>query len=72
MIIIESKYSTAMGHLSQVTADRDLANNGQFIMKWGSEGEADGKLSAVESIVVDSNDNIYMADFGNQGFGNHH
>jgi hypothetical protein len=38
----------------------------------GSEGEADGKLSAVESIVVDSKDNICVADFGNQGFGNHH
>ena len=34
-------------------------------MKWGSEGEANGQLSAVESIVVDSNNNIYVADFGN-------
>jgi hypothetical protein len=34
-------------------------------MEWGSEGDADGQLSAVESVVVDSNDNIYVADFGN-------
>ena len=35
--------------------DRDLANvqvfddNGTFIMKWGTEGEADGQLSKPES-----------------------
>jgi tripartite motif-containing protein 71 len=51
--------------------DRDLANVqkftniGEFIMKWGSEGEGDGQLSAIESIVVDSSDHIYVADFGN-------
>jgi hypothetical protein len=38
-----------------VVTDRDLANvqvfteNGEFIMKWGSEGEGDGQLSKPES-----------------------
>jgi 6-bladed beta-propeller len=40
--------------------DRDLANvqvftgDGEFIMKWGSEGKGDGQLSKPESSIVDS------------------
>jgi NHL repeat len=34
-------------------------------MKWGSEGEGDGQLSKPESSIVDSQGNVYVADYGN-------
>ena len=34
-------------------------------MKWGTEGEGDGQLSDSESSIVDSQGNIYIADYGN-------
>ena len=38
---------------------------GEFIMKWGSEGEGNGQLSKPESSIVDSQGNVYVADYGN-------
>lgn len=34
-------------------------------MKWSEEGSDDGQLSKPESVVVDSKDNVYVADYGN-------
>jgi len=34
-------------------------------MKWSKEGSSDGQLSKPESVVIDSKDNVYVADFGN-------
>ena len=40
--------------------------NGVFIKTWGGKGEALGKFSTPHSIVVDSKDNLYVADRGNK------
>jgi tripartite motif-containing protein 71 len=39
--------------------------NGNFITKWGSEGEGNGQFASLESLDVDSSGNVYVADFGN-------
>ncbi len=40
--------------------------NGAFIKSWGTRGTAPGQFNAPHSIVVDSKDNIYVADRGNK------
>jgi tripartite motif-containing protein 71 len=45
-------------------------SNGNFITTWGSHGEGDGQFAIdgpfVEpSIAIDSSDNVYVADYGN-------
>ena len=46
-------------------------SNGNFITKWGSEGNEDGKfqfpkyVAAPSGIAVDSKDNLYVVDSGN-------
>ena len=42
-----------------------FSTNGEFLNRWGSEGEGDGQLSNPESSIVDSNGNVYIADYGN-------
>lgn len=39
--------------------------DGTFVTSWGSEGEGEGQISGSESIDVDSEDNVYIADTGN-------
>jgi len=33
-----------------------------FITKWGSKGEGDGQFFSPDAVVVDSSDNVYVAD----------
>ena len=40
--------------------------NGVFIKSWGGRGDAPGQFSTPHSIVIDSKDNIYIADRGNK------
>ncbi len=40
--------------------------NGAFIKTWGGRGDAPGQFSTPHSIVVDSKDNLYVADRGNK------
>jgi hypothetical protein len=40
--------------------------NGVFIKSWGGRGEGPGQFSTPHSIVVDSKDNVYVADRGNR------
>jgi DNA-binding beta-propeller fold protein YncE len=40
--------------------------NGVFIKSWGGRGEAPGQFSTPHSIVVDSKENVYVADRGNK------
>jgi len=42
-----------------------FTSSGQFITKWGSEGNGDGQFSSPHGIALDSNGNIYVADTGN-------
>ena len=42
--------------------DRD----GRFIKHWGSTGSNQGQFSGIEALVVDAQDNIYVADAGNK------
>jgi tripartite motif-containing protein 71 len=52
-------------------SDRDNANiqkftsNGNFITKWGTEGEGNGQFSKPESIDVDCFGHVYVADTSN-------
>ena len=41
---------------------RSFASDGTFITKWGSAGTAHGQFGGAASIVVDSDDNIYVAE----------
>jgi sugar lactone lactonase YvrE len=36
--------------------------DGKFLTKWGSQGTADGKFNAPVSIVLDSQNNLYVSD----------
>ena len=40
-------------------------SQGNFIIKWGSEGEADGQFAWLESVDTDSHDNVYVVDMNN-------
>ena len=40
--------------------------NGMFIKSWGGKGDAPGQFNVPHSIVVDSKDNVYIADRGNK------
>ena len=42
-----------------------LANNYQFIRKWGSKGSDIGQFHVIYGIAVDSSGNVYVADSGN-------
>jgi DNA-binding beta-propeller fold protein YncE len=35
------------------------------VTSWGSEGEDEGQFASLESLDVDSNGNVYVADYGN-------
>ena len=40
-------------------------SNGNFITKWGSKGYGDGQFYLPFGIAVDSLDNVYVAEYGN-------
>ena len=40
-------------------------SNGNFITKWGTEGEGEGEFKIPEGIAIDSSDNVYVADTHN-------
>jgi DNA-binding beta-propeller fold protein YncE len=39
--------------------------NGNFIMAWGSEGEADGQFKNHAGVAIDSDNNVYITDQNN-------
>jgi len=39
--------------------------NGNFLLKWGGSGTADGQFNESQGIAVDGNGNVYVADLGN-------
>lgn len=41
-------------------------SDGNFLMMWGSRGDGPGQFSVAHSIVIDDDDNIYVADRENQ------
>jgi len=40
--------------------------NGKWIMNWGTRGAAPGEFDVIQGIAIDSQDNIYVADWGNE------
>ena len=40
-------------------------SNGNFITKWGNNGTGNGEFDRPEDIAVDSQDNVYVAEWGN-------
>ena len=41
-------------------------NNGKFILKWGSNGTADGQFKYPSGLAVDSSGNVFVSDEGNK------
>jgi DNA-binding beta-propeller fold protein YncE len=39
-----------------------FTNDGQFTMKWGTKGTADGQFQGPSGLSIDANDNIYVTD----------
>jgi DNA-binding beta-propeller fold protein YncE len=39
--------------------------NGNFILKWGSEGDGESQVKEARGIAIDSQNNVYVADAGN-------
>jgi tripartite motif-containing protein 71 len=42
-----------------------FTTDGDFVTSWGSEGDGEGQFASLESLDVDSNGNVYVADYGN-------
>jgi DNA-binding beta-propeller fold protein YncE len=40
--------------------------NGRFIKHWGSTGNGQGQFAGIEALVLDAQDNVYVADAGNK------
>ncbi len=40
--------------------------DGKFIRQWGSTGTGNGQFTGVKSVVIDAQDNVYVADVGNK------
>ena len=40
--------------------------DGRFVKHWGSTGNEQGQFSGIEALVVDAQDNVYVADAGNK------
>ena len=40
--------------------------DGRFIKHWGSTGNGQGQFNGIEALVVDAQDNVYVADAGNK------
>jgi hypothetical protein len=40
--------------------------NGKFVKSWGSRGNGQGQFNTVHGIVVDAQNNVYVADAGNR------
>ena len=40
--------------------------DGKFVKSWGSRGEGQGQFNMVHGIAIDAQDNVYVADAGNQ------
>jgi tripartite motif-containing protein 71 len=40
-------------------------SNGNFITKWGTEGEGESEFKIPEGIAIDSSGNVYVADTHN-------
>ncbi len=43
-----------------------LDKNGKFLKTWGSKGTAEGQFDMPNSIAVDAQGNVYVADLGNK------
>lgn len=40
-------------------------SEGNFLLKWGSEGNKEGQLKRPAGIDIDASDNVYVTDAGN-------
>ena len=63
----QQNVSTASSSQSKV----NVANEYQFLRKWGSEGDGNGQFNLPISVTLDSSGNVYVSDYYNnriQGF----
>jgi DNA-binding beta-propeller fold protein YncE len=51
-----------LGNARVAKFDKD----GKFVKSWGSRGEEPGQFNMVHGIAIDAQDNVYVADTGNQ------
>jgi DNA-binding beta-propeller fold protein YncE len=51
-----------LGNARVAKFDKD----GKFVKSWGSRGEGQGQFNMVHGIAIDAQDNVYVADAGNQ------
>ena len=40
--------------------------SGKWIMNWGTRGSAPGEFDVIQGIAIDDEDNLYVADYGNE------
>lgn len=43
-----------------------LDKDGKFLTHWGSTGNGQGQFNGVKALVIDANNNVYVADWGNK------
>ena len=58
----EGDFYVAQGHGRGEPRILKFDTQGNFIMQWGQRGEAPGEFAVAHSIVIDGDDNIYVAD----------
>jgi DNA-binding beta-propeller fold protein YncE len=51
-----------LGNARVAKFDKD----GKFVKSWGSRGEEQGQFNMVHGLAIDAQDNVYVADTGNQ------
>lgn len=67
-IAVDSKsnvYVTDSGARDDIYRVQKFSSDGNFILEWGSAGTKDGEFMYLTTVVIDSNDDVYVNDFQN-------
>ena len=62
---IEEEQETEKNNPPGFKSIKKFDSDGNFITKWGSEGDGEGQFDIPEGIAIDSSGNVYVADTHN-------
>jgi hypothetical protein len=62
---IEEEQETEKNNPPGFKSIKKFDSDGNFITKWGSEGDGDDQFWLPHDIAIDSSDNVYVTDSGN-------